>query len=97
MKVLEYQARWRTATLTGHASAQAYVLALCELVGLQKPAELDPAGTFFTCETSIGKAAGGAGLPISAISTILPERTDSRAMISTRRIDPCRISKLHSW
>src|SRR6478735_3391127 len=61
MNVPEFQARWGVSTLTERASAQSYFLDLCELVGHQKPAELDPAGSFFTFEKSIGKTGGGAG------------------------------------
>jgi type II restriction/modification system DNA methylase subunit YeeA len=61
MNVPEFQARWRAVTLSEKASAQSHFLDLCELVGHQKPATLDPAGDFFTFEKHLGKSGGGGG------------------------------------
>jgi hypothetical protein len=61
MKVPEFQARWRATSFTEKAAAQSHFLDVCELVGHKKPAELDPAGAFFTFEKNLGKTGGGAG------------------------------------
>ena len=61
MNVPEFQARWANSTLSEKASAQSHFLDVCELVEHQKPAELDPDGTFFTFEKNLGKTGGGSG------------------------------------
>ena len=61
MNIPEYQARWRNANLSERSSAQSNFLDICELVGHKKPAELDPAGSFFTFEKGLGKTGGGGG------------------------------------
>ncbi len=57
----EFVDRWATSSLREQQAAQSHFNELCELVGHKTPAQLDPAGEFFTFEEQVTKATGGKG------------------------------------
>src|SRR5215204_5188050 len=54
----EFVARWAEATLTEKASSQSHFIDLCHLLDQPTPAEVDPAGDFYTFEKGAEKAPG---------------------------------------
>ena len=56
-----FVAKWRPVKLTERSAYQQHFLDLCELVGHEKPAEVDPTGEFFTFERGVKKQTGGKG------------------------------------
>src|SRR5438552_4102316 len=61
MNITEFQARWRTATLTERAAAQSHFIDLCRLLDHPTPTDADAEGRFFTFEKGLGKTGGGSG------------------------------------
>ncbi len=61
MNVAEFQAKWRTASLTEKAAAQSHFIDVCRLVGHPTPTEADPDGRFFAFEKGVAKTGGGKG------------------------------------
>ncbi len=53
--------RWSASTLSERSSYQQHFLDLCEMIGAPKPAEVDPAGDFYTFEKGVEKTGGGKG------------------------------------
>jgi len=53
--------RWGESTLSERSSYQQHFLDLCEMLDAPKPAELDPAGEFYTFEKGVEKTGGGKG------------------------------------
>src|SRR5829696_5538053 len=54
----EFVARWAEVTLTEKASSQSHFIDLCRLLDQPTPAEVDPAGDFYTFEKGAEKAPG---------------------------------------
>src|SRR5829696_4470308 len=54
----EFVARWAEITLTEKASSQSHFIDLCHLLDQPTPAEVDPAGEFYTFEKGAEKAPG---------------------------------------
>ena len=57
----EFVDRWAQSHLREQQAAQSHFNELCELVGHKTPAQLDPAGRYFTFEEQVTKATGGRG------------------------------------
>jgi MmeI, N-terminal domain len=57
----EFIAKWRGTTRTERSAAQEHFLDLCELLGVPKPADVDPHGTEYTFEKSTRKIGDTAG------------------------------------
>ncbi len=57
----EFAAKWRDNARRERASSQQHFLDLCELLGVQKPAEADPTGDWYTFEAGVEKLGGGQG------------------------------------
>jgi len=57
----QFAEKWASAQLTERASAQEHFTDVCRLVGHPTPAEMDPAGRFFTFEYALQKTGGGLG------------------------------------
>ena len=53
--------RWSNSTLSERSSYQQHFLDLCEMLDAPKPAEVDPAGEFYTFEKGVQKIGGGKG------------------------------------
>jgi hypothetical protein len=61
MNITDFIAKWRKVELTERSAAQQHFLDLCDMFDQPKPAEADPAGTWFTFEKSATKHGGGRG------------------------------------
>ncbi|HEX8651397.1 MAG TPA: DNA methyltransferase [Pyrinomonadaceae bacterium] len=61
MTVAEFVAKWNRVELTERAASQQHFLDLCEVFDHPKPAEVDPAGEWFTFERGAAKHGGGKG------------------------------------
>jgi type I restriction-modification system DNA methylase subunit len=62
MNAAEFVSKWRKAAgQAERAVAQQHFLDLCELVGIAKPAQADPEGSWFTFEKGLKKAGGRQG------------------------------------
>ena len=61
MNVQDFITKWRRVELTERSASQQHFLDLCEVVGHPKPAEVDPAGEWFTFERGASKYGGGRG------------------------------------
>lgn len=57
----EFAAKWARVSTTERASAQSHFLDLCDVLGVEKPTDADPDGTFYTFERAVTKAVGGKG------------------------------------
>lgn len=57
----DFVAKWRRASLSERSSYQQHFLDICALIGHAAPAEVDPAGKFFTFEAGAAKQDGGQG------------------------------------
>ncbi len=57
----EFIARWSGSKLTERSAAQTHFIDLCTILGQPHPAAADQAGTFYTFEKGVSKAAGGQG------------------------------------
>lgn len=57
----EFISKWSKTELTEKSASQQHFLDLCDLVGHQKPASLDPTGDSFTFEKGAAKHGGGDG------------------------------------
>src|SRR5947209_20553483 len=55
MNAPQFVAKWGPVELTERSAYQQHFLDLCELVGHEKPAEVDPTGDFFTFERGVKK------------------------------------------
>lgn len=53
--------KWRTSPKDERRDAQTHFLDLCRLIGVETPAEADPAHEWFTFEKGVGKTTGGRG------------------------------------
>lgn len=61
MNAAEFAAKWKRANLSERSAYQQHFLDLCDLLGEQKPAEVDPTGESYTFEKGVAKADGGKG------------------------------------
>ena len=61
MNPAEFIAKWSRADLSERSAAQQHFLDLCDLFEHPKPAEVDPAGDWFTFEKGAAKHGGGDG------------------------------------
>ena len=61
MNVSEFVTKWRRVALTERSVSQQHFLDLCEVFRHPKPAEVDPAGEWFTFEGGAAKHGGGKG------------------------------------
>ncbi len=57
----QFIAKWETASLSEKSAYQQHFLDLCELLGVQKPADADPHGEWYTFEYGLTKSKGGHG------------------------------------
>jgi type II restriction/modification system DNA methylase subunit YeeA len=57
----EFIATWKPVTLSERSACQQHFLALCELLGQPKPAEVDPHGEWYTFEKGAVKEEGDKG------------------------------------
>jgi len=57
----EFILKWRENALTEKSAAHQHFLDICDLVGADKPAEVDPKGEFYTFEPYLPKTGGGNG------------------------------------
>src|SRR6516225_6178257 len=57
----QFIAKWKKADLSERSAYQQHFLDLCELLGQPKPADVDPAGKWFTFEKGVAKTDGGKG------------------------------------
>ena len=57
----QFIAKWETASLSERSACQQHFLDLCDLIGVQKPAEADPHGEWYTFEYGVTKTKGGHG------------------------------------
>ena len=86
----EFVNKWREITTSTERQVyQQHFLDLCELVGHQKPADLDPDNNFFTFEAvQPSRAAATAGRTCGTAATS-PSSTKSPTPASTRRTSNC--------
>lgn len=56
-----FHRKWRRAELTERSASQQHFLDLCEVLEHPKPADVDPAGEWFTFERGADKHGGGKG------------------------------------
>lgn len=61
MNPIEFQRKWIGVELKERSAAQEHFLDICRVIGHPTPAEMDPAGEFFTFERGATKAMGGYG------------------------------------
>ncbi|MXX80257.1 MAG: class I SAM-dependent DNA methyltransferase [Chloroflexi bacterium] len=61
MSAAEFSAKWRDNARRERASAQTHFNDLCNLLGVQAPADADPAGESYTFEAGVEKLGGGQG------------------------------------
>ena len=61
MQVGTFIEKWRKSTRTEKSAAQEHFLDLCELLDVEKPADVDPDGTHFTFEKHVTKSDGSSG------------------------------------
>jgi type II restriction/modification system DNA methylase subunit YeeA len=61
MTIAEFIAKWQRVELTERSASQQHFLDLCELFEHPKPADVDPAGKWFTFEKGADKQDGGRG------------------------------------
>ena len=61
MQAHDFIKKWTNSKLKESASAQSHFNDLCDLLGVEKPAEADPNGTWFTFEKGAKKTGGGDG------------------------------------
>lgn len=61
MQAHDFFKKWSNSKLKESASAQSHFNDLCDLLGVEKPAEADPNGTWFTFEKGAKKTGGGDG------------------------------------
>lgn len=61
MQAHDFIKKWTNSKLKESASAQSHFNDLCDLLGIEKPAEADPNGTWFTFEKGVKKTGGGDG------------------------------------
>ncbi|CAN5162616.1 hypothetical protein BH24GEM2_BH24GEM2_14060 [soil metagenome] len=61
MHALEFQRKWRDASVKERSGAQEHFIDICRLVGAPTPVEADPAGDFYAFEKGAEKLAGGGG------------------------------------
>jgi type II restriction/modification system DNA methylase subunit YeeA len=61
MTFSEFVEKWRNVSVTERSAAQTHFNELCELLGVDKPLDVDPEGTFYTFERHVSKATGGKG------------------------------------
>jgi type II restriction/modification system DNA methylase subunit YeeA len=61
MTVSEFIVKWQRVELTERSASQQHFLDLCQLFEHLKPAEVDPAGEWFTFERGADKHGGGKG------------------------------------
>jgi len=61
MNAAEFAAKWKRANLSERSAYQQHFLDLCELLGEEKPADVDPTGESYTFEKGVAKSDGGKG------------------------------------
>ncbi len=61
MNATDFIRKWSPASLSERAGSQSHFNDLCDLLGIQKPADADPAGEWFTFEKRVAKQGGGGG------------------------------------
>ena len=57
----EFVAKWKRIGVKESASAQTHFNELCELLGVDKPLDVDPDGEFYTFERGLERSTGGRG------------------------------------
>lgn len=57
----DFIARWQRSTLTERSASQWHFNQLCEVLAVQRPADVDMDGSFYTFERGAHKSAGGEG------------------------------------
>ena len=57
----EFVAKWREVSVKESAAAHTHFEDLCDLLGVDKPLDVDPAGDWYAYERHVRKAAGGKG------------------------------------
>ena len=61
MNATEFTTKWERIELRERAAAQEHFIDICQLVGVETPAQADPKGESFTFEKSLHKDTGGSG------------------------------------
>ncbi len=61
MDAAQFVAKWQRVELTERSAAQQHYLDLCDVFDHPKPADADPAGTWYTFERKVEKAGGRRG------------------------------------
>src|SRR5690606_37895587 len=61
MDVQTFIKKWKDSSLGERQSAQSHFNDLCDVLGVPRPAEADPTGTWFCFEYGVGKSSGGDG------------------------------------
>ncbi len=61
MNVSEFIAKWEKSELTERSASQTHFNELCEVLGHQKPTDMDARGDFFTFDKGTSKQGGGKG------------------------------------
>jgi SAM-dependent methyltransferase len=57
----QFIAKWKATSLSERSACQQHFLDLCDLLQQPKPAEVDPAGEWYTFERGVEKTGGGKG------------------------------------
>lgn len=57
----EFVAKWKRVGVKESASSQTHFNELCELLGVDKPLDIDPKGEFYTFDRTLEKSTGGRG------------------------------------
>jgi len=59
MHPVEFQRKWREASVKERSGAQEHFIDICRLVGAPTPVEADPSGEFYAFEKGAEKLGGG--------------------------------------
>jgi hypothetical protein len=61
MTPTDFVEKWRSISVTERSGAQTHFNELCDLLGVEKPLDVDPSGEFYAFERHVSKATGGKG------------------------------------
>lgn len=61
MTPAQFIAKWKRSTLSERSACQQQFLDLCEVLGQDKPADVDKDGSFYTFERGVKTETGGQG------------------------------------
>src|SRR4051794_8206533 len=61
MNLVEFQNKWRNATLKERSESQEHFIDLCRVLGMPTPTEIDKDGSFYTFEKGASKDTGKSG------------------------------------